>query len=137
MIKECFRKITTIVAFMIVIVALLAGCGRDQQRADQLDQLAVEEALRKANIPYRQVLQLIQVPETKNGLVLAFYEHPEGLGAGLLEKNASGWKWVGSGSAQSPSLKQEQGLSWAYSDLGTKEMPFPLFYGVIGNPEIT
>jgi|GEM_PF-756213 len=135
--KECFRRIAATVAFAVMIMLLLAGCGRDQKRAGQLDQQAVEEALRMADIPYRQIFGLIQVPETESSLVLAFYEHPEGLGAGLLKKNASGWKWVGSSSAQSPSLKPEQGLSWTYSDLGTKEMQFPLFYGVIGNPEIT
>jgi len=135
--KEYFRRIAATVAFAVMIMLLLAACGHDQQRPGRLDQQAVEEALRKANIPYRQVFGLIQVPETESSLVLALYQLPEGLGASLLEKNSSGWKWVGSGIAQSPSLKPEQGLSWTYSDLGTKEMPFPLFYGVIGNPEIT
>lgn len=118
-------------------MTLLAGCGPDQQQAGQLDQQAAEETLSKADIPYRQVLQLIQVPDTQNELALVFYELTEGLGAGLLQKDHSGWKLVGSGSAHSPNLKAEQGLSWAYSDLGTNEMPFPLFYGAIGNPEIS
>lgn len=116
---------------------MLAGCGRDREPVSQLDRQAAEEALSKAEIPYRQVLQLVQVPETQNGLALAFYELPQGLKAALLEKDASGWTLVDSDSAQSPSLKPEQGLSWAYSDLGTKEMSFPLYYGVIANPEIS
>lgn len=131
------RRITVIAFFITVVVSLLAGCGRDREPVSQLDRQAAEEALSKAEIPYRQVLQLVQVPETQNGLALAFYELPQGLKAALLEKDASGWTLVDSDSAQSPSLKPEQGLSWAYSDLGTKEMSFPLYYGVIANPEIS
>lgn len=117
-----FRK--TILALVLILVILsITGCG------------SLDEAVQQAKKTVPGDWQVVHTEAVQNQATVVFYIRDNELGAGLFKKDTFGWNWLGSGSGTL--VTYPEGLSWRYSDLGSKTNKVYLYYGLIQNPEIS
>ncbi len=113
---------------MLALVALLAmlsltGCG------------SLEEAVQQARKVVPGDWQVLYTQQVQDQASVVFYINNDELGAGLFQKTAFSWEWLGSGLG--PLVTYPEGLSWRYSDLGSKTTKSYVYYGLVQNPNIS
>lgn len=116
-----FKKIIALVALLTMLS--LTGCG------------SLEEAVQQAKKVVPGDWQVLHTQQVQNQANVVFYINNDELGAGLFQKETFGWDWLGSGLG--PLVTYPDGLSWRYSDLGSKTTKFYLYYGLVQNPNIS
>lgn len=116
-----FKRILALVTFLAML--FLTGCG------------SLEEAVQQAKKVVPGEWQVLHTQQVQNEASVVFYINNDELGAGLFQKETFGWNWLGSGLG--PLVTYPEGLSWRYSDLGSKTTKFYLYYGLVQDPSIS
>jgi len=115
------NKLLASVVLMAVIA--LSGCG------------SLEEAVQQAKKVVPGDWQVIHTQQVENEANIVFYINNNELGAGLFQKDAFGWKWLGTEAGVL--VTNPKGMSWRYSDLGDSSTKLYLYYGFVDEPKIT
>jgi len=116
-----FKRILALVALLMMLS--LTGCG------------SLEEAVQQARKVVPGDWQVLHTQQVQNQASLVFYINNDELGAGLFQKETFGWNWLGS--ELGPLVNYPDGLSWRYSDLGSKTTKSYVYYGLVQNPSIS
>jgi hypothetical protein len=115
------RRILVLAASLVLLS--LTGCG------------SLEEAVQQAKKTVPGDWKIVHTQEVQAQATVVFYVKDDELGAGLFKKDTFGWNWLGSG--QGILVTYPDGLSWRYSDLGSKTDKFYLYYGLVHDPNIS
>ncbi|WP_019851581.1 hypothetical protein [Desulfitobacterium sp. PCE1] len=114
------NKVLVIIALLVIFS--LSGCG------------SLEEAVQEAKKVVPGDWEVVHTQQVQNETTIVFYINNNELGAGLFQKDAFGWKWLGTEGGSL--VTHPKGLSWRYSDLGDKAAKFYLYYGFVEEPQI-
>lgn len=113
-----------LVLILIIITTIIMGKGEK----------TIEEALKVDN---QNPINILHEEEVSNGVVV-FYNHPnkDDLNAHFIKKKLIGWEYVYGGVQGEISLVIEKRAVVVNSFPKIKNTPFPMFYGIVGNPDI-
>ena len=116
-----FKRILVVVSILVML--MLTGCG------------SLDEAVQQAKKMVPGDWQVVHAQQVQDQATVVFYIKDDELGAGLFQKDTFGWNWLGSGLGTL--VTYPDGLSWRYSDLGSKTRKFYLYYGLVQDSNIS
>ena len=112
-----------LVTVALLLIFSVSGCG------------SLEEAVQEAKKVVPGDWEVIHTEQVQNEATIVFYINIYELGSCLFQKDAFGWKWLGTEGGSF--VTYPKGLSWRYSDLGDKSAKFYLYYGFVEEPKIS
>ncbi|AGA70883.1 Lipoprotein Rz1 precursor [Desulfitobacterium dichloroeliminans LMG P-21439] len=117
-------KLKKLLVYAIILATMLvSGCG------------SLEEAVQEAKKVVPGDWEVIHTQEVQNEANIVFYINNDELGSGLFQKDAFGWKWLGTEGGSL--VTHPKGLSWRYASLGDKTTKYYLYYGFVEEPKIS